>query len=565
MLPVIRNTGLPLRDYQHALKRGVFDAWRAGARDVVAISPTGSGKTRTSGSIVHEFTNDGIPVVISAHRQELVGQLSLAMAKEGIHHNLIAAQSTIRMVSNLHVEELGRSFYHPQAPAAVTSVQTLLRRKLGAWPQSVGLYVTDEAHHVLADNQWGRARQLFPNALGLGVTATPDRADGKGLGRHADGLFDVMVEGPQMRELIQMGFLTDYRVFCPPSDLDLSTVGTTAGGDYNRDQLGAASRKSHIVGDVVEHYLRIAAGKRGITFAVDVEDAQRIADQFNERGVPAIALSARNTDAERNDAIRKFGSGEYLQLVNVDLFGEGFDLPAIEVVSLARPTQSYSLHIQQIGRALRPLDGKQSAIIIDHVGNIDRFIQKGRGLPDTPQQWTLDRREKRASKKPAADVIALTTCLSCFQAYHSQLAACTWCGTPKPAAGGRSGPERVEGDLYEMPRELLDQLRGEIERIDESPEAVRARMLHAGAPMVAAAGAAAQVRKRQQAQQQLRDVMATYGGFWEFAGMTRRDAQVQFFKEFGVDVLQAQTLGRAEAETLAERVRSTLEELGVLS
>lgn len=565
MLPAIKDNGI-LRDYQIKLKQGVFDAWRGGARDVCAVSPTGSGKTKTSASIVKEFTAEGLPTVISAHRQELVAQLSCAMAAEGVYHNIIASRSTVNLVSNLHVAKFGRAYYHPDAPSAVSSVDTIIRRDLGSYRDSVALYMTDEAHHLAGaakggPNKWLKARQMFPSALGLGVTATPDRSDGQGLGRHADGCFDVLVEGPTMRELIRRGYLTDYRIFCPPSDMDLSQVSVSAGGDYSRDGLKLASRKSSIVGDVVKEYLKIAAGKRGITFAVSVEDAEDIAQRFNDCGVPAVALSANNTDKEREDAIEALRRGDILQIVNVDLLGEGVDIPAIEVVSFARPTQSYSLYIQMFGRALRPAEGKAHAIIIDHVGNVERFIAKGRGLPDSPQTWTLDRRERHGRKDTDDIVINLTVCDECFAAYDKSLDCCPHCGAvPAPGAGvGRSAPEQVEGDLYEMPAELLAKLRGEADRlVTESPEQTRDKMLAAGAPSVAAYGAAKNIRQRAESQHALRGVMAQWCNMWERLGIDRSSVQSMFYQAYGCDVLTAQTLGRSEADTLAGRIAADL-------
>src|SRR5882762_8257373 len=140
---------------------------------------------------------------------------------------------------------------------------------------------------MLRDNKWGKVASMFPNARWLGVTATPNRADGRGLGRHADGLFDTMVHAPSMRELIRMGYLTDYRIFTIPSDVDLTDVPISAGGDFSPEPLRKAVHRSHIVGDVVQHYLRIARGKLGVTFAVDVESATQIAAAFNAAGVKA--------------------------------------------------------------------------------------------------------------------------------------------------------------------------------------------------------------------------------------------------------------------------------------
>lgn len=564
-IPPITNAGLDLRDYQHDLKSGVFRAWRDGARDVCMVSGTGSGKTRTSASIAREFADAKIPIVIGAHRQELVGQLSCALAAEGIYHNLVVSSAATRnWIANKHFQLYGRAYYHPDAPHVVASAQTLAKRKL-AHADSIGLFVCDEGHHLLQKNTWGKCRAMFPNALGLGPTATPDRGDGLGLGRHADGFYDVLVEGPPMRDLIRRGYLCDYRVFCPPSDMDLSNIRVTASGDYNHNQLKAASRKSHIVGDVVTHYKRIAMGKRGMTFVVSVEDAIDVAAAYNAAGVPAVALSADDPPAARTEALGKFERGEILQLVNVDLFGEGTDCPATEVISMARPTQSYSLYIQIFGRALRPAPGKQAAIIIDHVGNVERFIAKGRGLPDTPQRWTLDRRERGARSVTPEDVLSLTTCLECFAAYDSHLEACPWCGAvPEPSASGRSAPERVEGDLYEMPADLLAKLRGEADRIvSETPDQVRDRMLHAGASAVAAYSAAKAVAMRCDAQVRLRGLMASWLNVWERAGMQAREVQVMFNRVFGVDVLTAQTLGRGEADELAGRVGVALGELGI--
>jgi len=316
---------------------------------------------------------------------------------------------------------------------------------------------------------------MFPNARGLGVTATPERADGRGLGRWADGLFDEMVEGRNMRDLINMGYLTDYRIFAPKTeDLYLENVKTGSDGDYTRESLKTAVRQSHVVGDVVKHYLRIAPGKLGITFATDVETATDIANQFNLAGVPAAVVSAKTPDHERISILRDFKARKLLQLVNVDLFGEGFDLPAIEVVSMARPTKSYSLYCQQFGRALRLMiseilagawdtytdaqrrafiaeSTKPYAIIIDHVGNIDPAVG-GHGLPDAPHVWTLDAREKRSGggkqDKPTK------VCIECTGFWEGYSTTCPYCGHVA-VPGRRDGPEFVDGDLLELDAETL--------------------------------------------------------------------------------------------------------------
>lgn len=407
-------------------------------------------------------------------------------------------------------------------------------------------------HHVTADNKWGKACNLFPNARGLGVTATPVRADGLGLGRHADGLMDHMVQGPSMRDLINMGFLTEYRIFAPPNDLDLTDVNVTATGDYNKDKLKKAVQKSHLVGDVVQHYMRIAPGKLGVTFATDVETATEIAAQFNRSGVPAEVVSAKTPDSIRNEIIRRFRRREIVQLVNVDLFGEGFDLPAIEVVSMARPTQSYSLYVQQFGRALRILDGKEVAIIIDHAGNVVRH-----GLPDREREWSMDSRASAPAMKDPDDEIPLRYCVECTQPYERFYKYCPHCGHyPEPA--GRDKPEYVDGDLMELSPEVLAEMREAIATADEDPHKVVARMKYAGAPAPAWHSAFKKITNRQQAQSALRESIAWWASMQNQMGHDDNQSYRKFYHLFGTDVMSAQTLNLSDSLLLAERVNTYL-------
>ena len=322
----------------------------------------------------------------------------------------------------------------------------------------ITLIIQDEAHHVLRSNKWGQAAALFPNALGLYPTATPIRADGHGLGRHADGLIDAMIKGPTMRDLIKRGYLTDYRIFAPKSDIDLSQVTISAGGDYSPNKLRIAVHKSHITGDVVTHYLKIAPNKLGVTFAVDIKSAAEIAAEFRQWGVTAKVISSKTPPLIRQQIMRKFRNREIMQLVNVDILGEGVDVPAIEVISMARPTQSFCTFTQQFGRALRPAPGKETAIIIDHVNNVMRH-----GLPDAPRTWSLDRRERRSRVTPE-DVIPLKTCILCLSVYTRFLRNCPYCGHYQPPMN-RSAPEFVDGDLHELDPQVLAQLRGEADHI----------------------------------------------------------------------------------------------------
>lgn len=573
---------MKLRPYQLDVVNRVHQAWKASRRAPLMVLPTGAGKTTCFSRVVHDST---VPTVVMAHRQELVGQMSLTLAKYGVRHRVIAPDSVVRNISALHMRHLGRRWIDPHAPVAAAGVDTLIRRDPSdAFLQSVGLCVIDEAHHALRDNKWGRAVEMLPpTAKILGVTATPLRADGKGLGVHHDGVFDELVVGPSMRDMICAGMLTPYRIFCPPTgNLDLSQVATSAGGDFSRKPLADAVHKSTIVGDVVGSYLRIAPGKRGITFAVDLEHAREICAEYKQRGVPAAVLSADSDTGYRAQVMRDFEAGTLLQLVNVDILGEGVDVPACEVVSFARPTQSFGLYVQQFGRALRLMIApelmgrwgdmsdaeraahiassvKPTAFIIDHVGNVLRH-----GLPDAPRRWSLDRREKRGASKGPSDAIPLRVCLAigpdglpCTQPYERTLHCCPACGNvPTPA--GRSRPEEVDGDLYELDERTLATLRGEADRI-MSPPLIPQHLDH-----VAAMGLRKQHAARQQAQGRLGEAMAWWGGWQNAQGRDDREAFKRFYFAFGVDVATARTLGRQEADALAAQVEQVLLDAGVM-
>jgi len=528
-----------LRDYQAEAERRIYEAWHAGARNVLLVLPTGAGKTVTFANIQRRMTAASVAI---AHRQELVSQISLALARYNVRHRIIGQPALIRACVQLHGIELSNSYYNATAQVAAAGVDTLMRRDPSdPLFQQTKLWVCDEAHHLLVGNKWGKAVEMFPHAFGLGVTATPVRADGKGLGRHHDGVMDVIIVGPAMRDLINRGYLTEYRVFAPPNDIDMSDVTVSAGGDYSPEPLRRAVRRSHIHGDVVSHYMRIAPGKLGVTFAVDVDSAVELAAAYRQQGIPAEAISAKTPDNIRYKLLRMFAAGELKQLVNCDLFGEGFDLPAIEVCSMARPTQSYALFVQQFGRALRPMDGKTHATIIDHVGNVLLH-----GLPDMTREWSLDRRDRR-TRRPTDDApIPLRSCLNCAGVYERTRVVCPYCGY-KVEPAGRGSPDVVDGSLIELDPDVLARMRGDIAASEQL------RIPYGATPEVVGA-LRRNHRERMEAQTALRASLAQWGGNRTALGMSIAEAQRTFFFKFGIDVGTAQTLNAREAAALTERV-----------
>lgn len=417
----------------------------------------------------------------------------------------------------------------------------------------------------IKDNKWGKAVRMFPkDSKGLGVTATPLRLDGKGLGRHADGCIDDMIIGTDMRTLINRGYLTDYRIFSPPArNFNREEIKTTASGDFSDIEVNKAVKKSSLVahdgnsiyGDVVESYIKFASGKLGVTFVPSMDVGEGLEREFNNVGVPALLVNAKTPDNERALAIKRFANGEIKQLLNVDLFGEGFDLPAISVISMVRPTKSYGLYVQMFGRALRLLKGKKHGIIIDHVGNVAGAF--GHGLPDAPRTWTLDRQDKTNSGSSALNPIK--TCPGCSFSYERYLKSC-----PNPDCDYVDEPtertiENVDGDLEELSPETLRQLRGEISKIDRPIDDQVNEYVAGLNPHIKPLHAARHIkafRKKVEAniesQRELRAEMA------QWAGNLRADehADHEIFKiwytKYGIDWLASQSLESIEADKLKE-------------
>lgn len=557
-----------LRPYQTESIDQVFLGWRK-SRNSLLVLPTGAGKTVCFSHIVKK---KNVPTVVIAHRQELVSQMSLALGSMGVPHNLICSDSVLHQIVRAQRMVLGKVWYDPNSLTSCAGVDTLIKRDRSPSFDKVGLWVIDEAHHLLRNNKWGKAVSLFPNAFGLGVTATPLRADGKGLGEHADGFFHNIVEGPTGNDLIEQGYLSPYEcAVCKPEDLDFSQVEHGADGDFKQNQLRTATKASkRLVGSIVSEYKNRAMGKLGITFCVDIEHAEETTRQYNEAGVPALLVTGKTGVIERTIAMQKFKRREVLQLVNVDLFGEGVDVPDVEVVSMGRRTDSFPLFSQQFGRALRPVylpgveldtsekrkaaiqnGGKPKALIIDHVGNILHHR-----LPTGKKEYTLDRREKKYSKKVLDNSDKLRVCLNatCAKPYLAFHTSCPFCGHNEPPPKVKpKNVEQVDGDLILLDEAALAELNRESERVMNLPFAPKGLPIHAVAAIIKRHG------ERTKAQTSLREVIARWGGIQTHQKkLSVREAQKLFFLSFGIDVLTAQTLGSLEAKQLQEKVERGL-------
>lgn len=411
-------------------------------------------KTTIFAYVTTGAANKGKCVYLLAHRAELVKQISMTLASFGTTHNIIAPPAIVRQAKVEQFRKTGRSFVG-KSRVYVCSAQTLVKR-LGDIADKPDIIVVDESHHLTDGSTWGKICAAYPDAKLLPVTATPCRLDGKGLGRDAGGFADTLIMGPTMRWLIDNGYLSEYRAFAPPLKLDLKGVKTRM-GDYAKDQVAEAMDKPTITGDAVEHYLRLARGKRAVAFCASVAHAEHVADAFSAVGVPASFLDGSLDPAERDKRIKDFESGKTLVLTSCDVVSEGFDLPAIEVAILLRPTKSLSLYLQQVGRALRVFEGKEYAIILDHVGAIATH-----GLPDEDREWSLDgvTKKKRAANDNQPDV-NIQTCPMCFT-IHMPQPQCPTCGHIYTAAQRRE-MKQVDGELVEITAAAKEQMRRQAE------------------------------------------------------------------------------------------------------
>lgn len=421
---------IALRPYQQKLADDTRDAYAAGARAVLAVAPTGAGKTIFFSYVASSAVARGKRVLVLCHRRELIRQASRKLNDAGVEHGIIAPGFT---GTRDHVQ--------------VASVQTLGRRLKDPNLLPFDLLVIDEAHHAVA-GQWADVVEAFPRARILGVTASPERLDGRGLGVEAGGCFDALVMGPAVLDLIGGGFLSPTRTFAPSEAPDLAGIRTVA-GDYAAGAVSEVMERPKIVGDAIAHYTKHAAGLPAILFSPSVAHAETMAAAFREAGYRAVAASGTTSPAERDAAIAGLATGEVEVLCSCDLVSEGLDVPAVGCVILMRPTKSLGLYLQQVGRGLRPAPGKSHLIVLDHAGNSLRH-----GMIEQPREWSLAGRPK---KERGEVVPSAMQCAQCF-AVFTPASVCPECGfAAKPAE--RAGPQQVDGELVEVGKEKVDGIR----------------------------------------------------------------------------------------------------------
>ena len=395
-MPNQLETAIALRDYQQALIQGVYEQWTQHQR-VMAQLPTGGGKTIIFAAIASEFVTRGERVLVLAHREELITQAAVKLET--------VTRSPVGII---------KAGYKPNPlfPVQVASVQSMVNR-LNSF-EDFGLLVIDEAHHSTAET-YRKILAAYPGAYQLGVTATPCRTDKSGF----NDLFDALVIGPTVKELIDLGHLSKFKLMADPNPMKTKGVRTTQ-GDYSASDLAKANDVIELSGNLINSYRQHANGKRCVVFSINVEHSQAIAARYNQAGISAYHLDGNTPSEERRETLEKFRQGELKVISNCQLFDEGLDIPSLEAVQIAKPTKSLSRWLQMVGRALRPAPGKDYAIIIDHTKNWAIH-----GLPTRPRLWTLDGVEDvetKQTRKPSGEVVEIAAAVEVMET-ESQLEA----------------------------------------------------------------------------------------------------------------------------------------------
>jgi DNA repair protein RadD len=416
------------------------------------VLATGGGKTFIFSRITLGALKKGKRVVVVAHRRNIISQISLAMARDGIYHRVIADYKTVQKCVKLQRDKLGTDYINGLAPVVVGMVQTVWRKS--SLLEECDLFVIDEAHHSTSKMYKSCLEALLEHAKVLGVTATPVRGDGKGLG----DIFQDLIEVISMRELIDMGYLCRPILFVPETQFANNNLHTR-GGDYTIEDLAADENNKTIYGDAVKKYAQVCPYVPAIVFAININESEAVAQQFRDGGFKFEAIHGKMEQSRQNELIDGLESGLYHGLVTCDLISEGTDIPIVGCVIQLRRTKSLGLWMQWLGRVLRPypdcelmkrdymqkliVDGIHYAFILDHSNNHSRF-----GYIQNNRTWSLDGTHvDHDIENPIAN------CPEC-KMVHSPAPACPYCGFEYEKK--REPKEKIESKVEVIECELVE-------------------------------------------------------------------------------------------------------------
>lgn len=379
---------------------------------ILYVLACGGGKTTVISHLVMMVDKKGNHTLFLVRKEELLDQGKNRLEEHDIKAGVIKSG---RML------QIDKSVYVCSTPTLVNRFKNA-NPEMKMWNPRGDVIIIDECHEAISPTTL-KVLEQYPEAMIIGITATPQRTDGKGLGVSVGGIFESMIVGPSPRALIQMGFLVPYRLFEPPVTFDFSGVSVTAKGEYNDGAAAAVVDKPDLIGDVHKNWSLHAADRKTIIFAQGRDHGKHILKDFLDKGVAAVYVDGDNsyTSKEKRLAVpRDFKSGKYQVVINVNVYNQGVDFPFCDCVVIARGTASLIFWIQMTGRGLRTNPGKSDVIIIDHAGNAKfRF-----DLPDHEHEWSLEGRRKKNKPK----IPSLHTCEKCFALFRSNIHTCPECG-----------------------------------------------------------------------------------------------------------------------------------------
>ena len=415
---------LNLRPYQAAAIQALRLSLAGGVLRQMLYSPTGSGKTEIGMSIIKGAIAKGKRVVFLCNRINLVGQASKRFYRAGIDHGVIQGDNTRNI----------------DQPVIVASIHTVARRGM----PDCDLIVIDEAHGVAGSKDF---RSVIMNRSAvpvIGLSATPFS---KGLGKHytelQGPLFEALTVATSIQELIDDGFLVDCEIYAP-SEPDMTGIKQSKKAfgemDWSDADIGRATDKPQLIGDIVAHWLKLSNGLPTVCFASNIAHSKHIVESFRAVGVAAEHIDCYTDEAERAAILQRVETGETTIISNVGILTEGWDFPACRTMILARPTKSLIRYIQMIGRVLRPHETKVKALVLDHSGTVQRL-----GFPTDDFPLELDDGKPKAAEKQKPEAALPKKCPECHHMKPPKVAVCPKCGFQASRPFG--GVESVDGEL----------------------------------------------------------------------------------------------------------------------
>ena len=384
-----------LRPYQNKAIEDIRHHFSRGKERILLVAPTGSGKTVIASSMMQKAKERSNFNLFVAHRRELVMQCSRKLSDFGLNHGVIMAQKSPNMMADIQV----------------ASIQTFASRKDrdDFIKPKADVIILDEAHRSVS-GQFQELIKVYPNAFIIGLTATPCRNDGRGLGN----VYEELVEAGSIKELTKLGYLVPNRIVAPTIP-DLQKIRIVA-GDYEKKALTKKMNTAKLVGDIVSHWIKYGENRATVVFATSIAHSKHIANIFRQNGVPSGHIDSEQNELERETQLANLNSGKIKVLSNCQILTEGWDQPKISCVIIARPTKSYPMYLQMIGRTLRPYPNKKDTLIIDHSGCVYEH-----GFPEDAGNWTLSTKKPKTRDRIKDPIQPIEkqpfTCVRCDTVY----------------------------------------------------------------------------------------------------------------------------------------------------